>query len=95
MDLKDFSKINLQTENQQENSSQSTKSDNTNEIITTFLSNFGKISEDELLHQISTIVEKQKQEGTFDEIALKNLLQKISPFLNESQQQKIHNIFGF
>lgn len=91
MDLKDFSKVKLDDDLSEKNTQKTNSSD---EIVSIFLKNFGKLSEDELLNEMKIIVEKQKQDGTYDEKSMQGLLKRIGPFLNSDQQQKINQIFG-
>lgn len=92
MDLKDFKKVNLTDEKEEPKSQQTTSA--SDEIVASFLSNFGKLGEEELLLKMKEVVEKQKNNGTFDKDAMQNLVRKIGPFLSGEQKQKIDSIFG-
>lgn len=98
MDLKDFSKVKLNSENNEtetKNATQSTKNDGYAEIISSFLAKFGTMSEDDLLAEMLKLIEKQKAEGTYDAEKVKNLVSTIRPFLNSSQQKKIDDLVGY
>ena len=48
--------------------------------------------QDQLLVQLFENVQKQKSEGTFDYQSLCVIIDKISPFLSDEQQQKIKSL---
>lgn len=49
-------------------------------------------SQDELIEELYKHVEKQKRDGTFNYEALSNMLNKLTPYLSEEQQQKMKEI---
>lgn len=51
-------------------------------------------SEDELISELFKYVAKQKENGTFDYENLSNMLNQISPFLNEQQKNKMKDILN-
>ena len=96
MDLKDFSKVKLNSENNDSKEVKSKeKNDGYTEIISSFLSKFGTMSEDDLLNEMLKLIEKQKSEGTYDAEKVKGLVATIRPFLNSIQQKKIDDLMGF
>lgn len=49
-------------------------------------------SEDELIKELLSHVAKQKKEGTFNYASLCEMLNQISPFLNEQQKTRMKEI---
>ncbi len=49
-------------------------------------------SEDQLMSELSAMVARMKNEGTFDPSAIENLYNTASPFLNEAQRQRMKQI---
>lgn len=49
-------------------------------------------NEDELLNELFKNVNKQKEDGTFDYVSLKETINKISAFLTPEQKTKINDL---
>ena len=62
------------------------------DLIELFLSKYGDMDEDELIAEMLKLIEQKKQEGTYDPQQLKQLAQKVSPFLDNQQKQKMEDL---
>lgn len=49
-------------------------------------------SEDQLMNELTGMVARMKSEGTFDPSAVENLFNTASPFLNETQRERMRSI---
>jgi len=51
-------------------------------------------NQQELLDELFKNVEEQKQNGSFDYNGLTNMLEKMSPFLNQEQKQNLETLLN-
>ncbi len=65
------------------------------DVIEKFLANYGKMSSEELLAEMLTIVAAKKKEGTFDANKIRKLSEVVAPFLGESEKVKMQNLLNF
>ena len=65
---------------------------NDEENIKNIYNKYKDKSEGELMGELYNVVNKQKENGTFDLQSLQNSLQKISPLLSSEQNEKIKDI---
>lgn len=65
------------------------------DIIEKFLSNYGSMSEEELLAEILKIVAEKKKDGTFDAEKIHKMANVISPLLSPEQDAKMKNLLNF
>ncbi len=65
------------------------------DLIEKFLTNYGNLSEEELLKKMLSIVAEKKKDGSFDAEKIKSLVNKIEPLLNDEQKAKMKNLLNF
>ncbi|MDE5602221.1 MAG: hypothetical protein K2J16_06970 [Clostridia bacterium] len=49
-------------------------------------------SEEQLLGELASLAERMKNDGTFDPVAIENLYNTASPFLNDMQRQRMRQL---
>lgn len=49
-------------------------------------------SEEQLLGELASLAERMKSDGTFDPVAIENLYNTASPFLNDKQRQRMRQL---
>lgn len=103
MDLKSFSGQNLEDTIQKIKNDKSFNEEGTSfdkiqdqygDKVKEMIDKFQGMSEPELLREIFKIINKQKQEGTFNPQKIKNIAQNIKPFLNIEQQEKLEELLN-
>ena len=62
------------------------------DLVELFLTRYGEMNEDELIAEMLKLIEKKKQEGTYNPTELKNLASRVKPFLDETQKQKMDEL---
>ena len=62
------------------------------DLVELFLTRYGEMNEDELIAEMLKLIEKKKQEGTYNPTELKNLASRVKPFLDETQKEKMDEL---
>ncbi len=62
------------------------------DLIDLFLNKYGKMDEDELIAEMLKLIEKKKQEGTYDKNQIQELVSKVAIFLNDEQRAKMEDL---
>ena len=66
--------------------------DDYSDLINLFLSKYGELSEDELVGEMLKLIQQKKEEGTYDGEQIKQLANKVKPFLNNEQKQRMDEL---
>lgn len=88
MGFKDF----CENYNNTQNNHEQKNAQDSEENIKNIYNKYKDKNEDELLSELISNVNKQKQEGTFNIENITNMLSKISPYLTQEQSDKIKDI---
>ena len=62
------------------------------DLIDLFLSKYGEMDEDQLIEEMLKLIEKKKQQGTYDKQQILELASKVAPFLNAEQRAKMEDL---
>ena len=65
-----------------------------NEIVEEVIGKYRDMTEDELLAELVKVAKSSKENGTFDENAIENFLQIVSPQLSDEQKAKMSNLIS-
>ena len=66
--------------------------DDYSDLINLFLSKYGELSEDELVGEMLKLIQQKKEAGTYDGEQIKQLANKVKPFLNNEQKQRMDEL---
>ena len=94
--IKDFAKQNKenkQTEIREEDLKKT--QDDYSDLIQLFMSNYGTMNEDELISEMLKLIQQKKENGTFDGQKLRELAERVSPFLNAEQRSKMYDMMNY
>ena len=62
------------------------------DLIDLFLGKYGEMDEDQLIEEMLKLIEKKKQQGTYDKQQILELASKVAPFLNAEQRAKMEDL---
>ena len=65
------------------------------DLVELFLSRYGEMDEDELIGEMLRLINQKKQNGTYNAQQLKDLAQRVRPFLNTEQAQKMESLLNY
>lgn len=87
MNLKDYSKKNIHNKTQSPNQEDLEKiSQNYSGLVDEFMKRYGKMSEKQMIDEMFELISQKKKEGSFNINQIKNIAEKVKPFLSEEQQ---------
>ena len=69
--------------------------DNYSDLIDLFLSRYGDMDENELIAEMLKLIDKKKQQGTYNPEELKMLANRVKPFLNAEQSAKMEDLLKY
>lgn len=87
MNLKDYSKKDIHNKSQSPNQEDLEKiSQNYSGLVDEFMKRYGKMSEKQMIDEMFELITQKKKEGSFNIDQIKNIAEKVKPFLSEEQQ---------
>ena len=94
--IKDFAKQNRdrkQSEIREEDLKKT--QDDYSDLIQLFMNNYGRMSEDELISEMLKLIQQKKAEGTFDGKKIRELAERVAPFLNDEQRSEMYDMMNY
>ena len=94
--IKDFAKQNKENKQGEIREEDLKKTqDDYSDLIQLFMSNYGTMSEDELISEMLKLIQQKKDNGTFDGKKLRELAERVAPFLNAEQRSKMYDMMNY
>lgn len=69
--------------------------DDYSDLIELFMSKYGTLSEDELIAEMLKLIQQKKANGTFDGRKLRELAERVAPFLTPEQRSKMYDMMNY
>ena len=69
--------------------------DDYSDLIELFMSKYGTLSEDELIAEMLKLIQQKKANGTFDGKKLRELAERVAPFLTPEQRSKMYDMMNY
>ena len=69
--------------------------DDYSDLIELFMTKYGTLTEDELIAEMLKLIQQKKANGTFDGKKLRELAERVSPFLTPEQRSKMYDMMNY
>ncbi len=96
MDIKDYSKTKIDSFEPKKIDEKDLKKaqDGYADLVQEFMKRYGTMSEKQMIDEMMLLVEKKKKEGTFNIDEIREITQKVKPFLSFEQQNYVEELLA-